>query len=116
MEVACLHRGVLRCGAVSGLFGHIGADYMSTRYFTYTNDGSVGGRFLAEIGTGYTRAELGAFKDLKAQFNIYNLLSEQYYASIGTNGFSGSDPQALANNTLQVGAPRTLAGTLSVHF
>lgn len=100
----------------SGFFGTIAADYMSTRYFTYTNDGSVGGRFLAEIGSGYTRAELGAFKELKAQFNVYNLLSEKYYASIGTNGFSGSDPLSVNNNTLQVGSPRTLVGTLSVRF
>ncbi len=100
----------------SGFFGHIGADYMSTRYFTYNNDGSVGGRFLADIGAGYKREEVGAFKELKAQFNIYNLTSERYYSSIGTNGFSASDPMALGNNTLQVGSPRALAGTLSVRF
>ncbi len=100
----------------SGFFAHVGADYMSTRYFTYTNDGSVGGRFLAEFGTGYTREELGAFKQLKAQFNVYNLLNSQYYASIGTNGFVASDPLSVANNTLQPGAPRTITGTLSVRF
>lgn len=100
----------------SGFFGHIGADYMSKRYFTYTNDGSVGGRFLTEIGTGYSRQEVGAFKELKAQLNVYNVMNSQYYASIGTNGFSGSDPLALANNTLQVGSPRSLSGTLSVRF
>jgi len=100
----------------AGLFANIGSDYMSTRYFTYTNDGSVGGRFLTTFGAGYGREQLGAFKDLKAQFNIANVLNSQYYASIGTNGFSGSDPQALNNNTLQVGAPRSLSGTLSVRF
>jgi iron complex outermembrane receptor protein len=100
----------------SGFFGHLGSDYMSTRYFTYTNDGSVSGRFLTELGMGYNREQLGAFKDLKAQFNVSNLLNSQYWASIGTNGFSGSDPQAINNNTLQVGAPRTVSGTLSVRF
>jgi iron complex outermembrane receptor protein len=100
----------------SGFFAHFGGDYMSTRYFTYSNDGSVGGRFLADLGAGYKAEELGAFKELKAQFNIYNLASEQYYASIGTNGFVASDPQSVANNTLQPGAPRTLVGTLSVRF
>jgi len=99
-----------------GLFAHIGADYMSTRYFTYSNDGSVSGRFLTEIGAGYGRAELGAFKDLKAQINVSNVLNSQYWASIGTNGFSASDPLSVANNTLQVGAPRTVSGTLSVRF
>ena len=100
----------------SGLFGHIGADYLSTRYFTYTNDGSVDGRFLAEISAGYQRSELGAFKNLKAQLNVTNLLDEKYYGAIGTNGFSGSDPLAVGNNTLQVGAPRTISGTFSVRF
>jgi len=100
----------------SGAFANLGADYLSTRYFTYTNDGSVGGRFLAEFGAGYKRTELGAFKELKAQLNIYNLMNSAYYASIGTNGFSGTDPLSVNNNTLQVGSPRTLVGTFSVRF
>jgi iron complex outermembrane recepter protein len=99
-----------------GLFARIGADYMSERYFTYSNDGSVGGRFLTEFGLGYSRENLGAFKDIKAQFNISNVLNSQYYASIGTNGFAASDPQSLGNPTLQVGAPRSLSGTLAVRF
>ncbi|MFY9854769.1 MAG: TonB-dependent receptor [Terracidiphilus sp.] len=99
-----------------GAFAHIGADYMSTRYFTYSNDGSVGGRFQTEAGVGYKREELGAFKDLKLQINATNLLNSQYYASIGTNGFIYSDPLSVNNNTLQVGAPRTISGTLSVRF
>jgi iron complex outermembrane receptor protein len=100
----------------SGFFANIAADYMSTRYFTYSNDGSVGGRFLTEFGAGYTREDLGAFKNLKAQFNISNLTNSPYYASIGTNGFIYSDPLSVNNNTLQVGAPRTIGGTLSVSF
>jgi iron complex outermembrane receptor protein len=100
----------------SGLFAKIGADYMSTRYFTFNNDGSVSGRFLTEFSAGYSRAELGAFKNFKAQINATNVLNSQYYASIGTNGFSASDPLSVANNTLQVGAPRTVSGTLSLRF
>jgi iron complex outermembrane receptor protein len=99
-----------------GAFVHVGADYMSTRYFTYSNDGSVDGRFQTEAGLGYKREELGAFKDLKVQINASNLLNSQYYASIGTNGFIYSDPLSVNNNTLQVGAPRTISGTLSVRF
>ena len=100
----------------SGAFAHLGGDYMGYRFFTYTNDGRVGGRFLADVGAGYKREELGAFSELKFQFNIYNLLNREYYASIGTNGFVASDPQSVANNTLQPGAPRTIVGTLSVRF
>ena len=99
-----------------GLFAHLGSDYMSTRYFTYTNDGSVAGRFTVDAGLGYGFEQLGAFKDLKLQMNAYNLLNSQYWASIGTNGFVASDPQSVANNTLQPGAPRTIVGTFSVRF
>jgi iron complex outermembrane receptor protein len=53
---------------------------------------------------------------MKAQINATNLLNSQYWASIGTNGFIYSDPLSINNNTLQVGAPRTVSGTLSVSF
>lgn len=100
----------------AGFFGSISSDYMSTRYFTYSNDGAVGGRFLAELGLGYGRERLGAFQDLKAQLNVINLLNSQYWGTIGTNGFVASDPLSVADNTLQVGAPRTILGTVSVRF
>jgi iron complex outermembrane receptor protein len=100
----------------SGLFARIAADYMSTRYFTYSNDGSVGARFLADCGAGYERERAGAFQDFKAQLNVSNLQNAHYYASVGTNGFIYSDPLSVNNNTLQPGAPRTVSGTLSVRF
>ena len=100
----------------AGFFGHIGSDYMSTRYFTYSNDGSVAGRFLTEMNLGYGREQLGAFKELKAQLNVTNLLNSQYWSTVGTNGFVYSDPQSVNNNTLQVGAPRTISATISVQF
>ncbi len=100
----------------SGAFAHLGADYMSERFFTYSNDNSVPGRFLTDLSLGYTRAELGAFKELKIQANASDLLNSQYWASIGTNGFIYSDPTSVNNNTLQVGAPRTISGTVSVRF
>ncbi|MFZ1084953.1 MAG: TonB-dependent receptor [Terracidiphilus sp.] len=100
----------------SGFFAHFGADYMSERFFTYSNDNSVPGRFLTDLSLGYERADLGAFKDLKVQANASDLLNSQYYASIGTNGFIYSDPTSVNNNTLQVGAPRTISGTVSVRF
>jgi iron complex outermembrane receptor protein len=100
----------------SGAFARIGADYMSLRYFTYSNDNSVPDRFLTDLSLGYQRSELGALKDLKIQANASDLLNSQYYASIGTNGFIYSDPTSVNNNTLQVGAPRTISGTISVRF
>jgi iron complex outermembrane receptor protein len=76
----------------------------------------VDGRFLSEFGTSYKRDEVGPFNELKLQMNIYNLAGAQYYSSIGTNGFIASDPTSVSNNTLQVGAPRTITGTFSVKF
>ena len=99
-----------------GFDAHIDADYMGKRYFTYTNDNSVDGRFLANIGTSYHVDEVGPFDQLKLQFNMYNIVSAQYYATIGTNGFIASDPTSISNNTLQPGAPRTITGTFSVRF
>ena len=99
----------------AGGFAHLGADYMSKRYYTFSNDNSVPDRFLVELGGGYKRANLGAFTDLKAQINISNLMDTKYWASMGTNNFPNNDPQGL-DNTLQVGAPRAVSGTLSVRF
>ena len=99
----------------SGAFARLGDDYMSKRYYTYLNDNSVPDRFLVEFGAGYKRARLGAFNDLKLQFNVSNLMNSQYWASIGTNNFPYSDATG-ADNTLQVGAPRAFSGMLSVSF
>ena len=95
---------------------HIGSDYMAKRYFTYINDNSVDGRFLADFGTSYTRESLGPLSELKLQFNVYNLAGAKYYSTVGTNGFIASDPTSVSNNTLQVGAPRTISGTFTVKF
>jgi iron complex outermembrane receptor protein len=99
-----------------GTFAHIGADYMSRRYDTFSNDEIIDGRFLTEIGIGYKKDELGALKDLKAQVNATNLLNSQYYGPIGTNGFAYSNPVSGDNPTIHGGAPRTISGTLSVRF
>lgn len=98
------------------LFANLSTDYMSTRYFTYSNDGSVDGRFLENIALGYERAEWGEAEAIKVRFNIYNLTSTRYYSAIGTNGFVYSDPLSVANNTLQVGSPRTITGEASFRF
>jgi len=98
-----------------GFFSTIGADYMSKRYYSYDNTGSVDGRFLSDFAGGYKLEQAGAFQDLKAQLSVYNLFDNKYYSSIGTNGFVGSDPTGTVD-TLQVGPPRTFVGSLSVRF
>ena len=95
---------------------HIGADYLGKRYFTYTNDNSVPGRFIADLGTSYNVDEIGIFDQLKLQLNFYNLFNNQYWGTIGTNGFIASDPTSVANNTLQPGAPLAVTGSFTVRF
>jgi len=99
-----------------GFDAHIGSDYMGKRYFTYTNDNSVGGRMLGEFGTSYHVDEIGPFDQLKLQLNVSNLASTKYWGTIGTNGFVASDPTSVNNNTLQPGAPRAITGSFTVKF
>ena len=99
-----------------GFDAHLGADYMGKRYFTYTDDNSVGGRFLGDFGTSYHVDEVGPFEQMKLQLNVYNLASTKYWATVGTNGFVANDPTSIANNTLQPGSPRAVTGTFSVRF
>lgn len=99
----------------NGLAAHINADYMSTRYYSFDNTGSVDGRVLADLGASYECTSDSVLKGLKLQLNVYNLLDEHYYSSIGTNGFAASDT-AGTSQTLQVGSPRTVVGTLSMRF
>jgi iron complex outermembrane receptor protein len=101
---------------LKGFDAHIGSDYMGKRYFTYTDDNSVAGRFMADFGTSYHIDEVGIFDQLKLQLNVSNLANAKYWSSIGTNGFLASDPTSVALNTLQVGAPRTISGAFSVRF
>jgi iron complex outermembrane receptor protein len=99
-----------------GFDAHIGSDFMSKRYFTYTDDNSVDGRFQADFGTSYHVDEIGPFEQLKLQFNLYNLANAKYYSTIGTNGFVASDPTSVNNNTLQPAAPRAVTGSFTVKF
>lgn len=86
-------------------FARLGGDYTSKRYYTYSNDNSVDGRWIANLGAGYRIKNVGFFKEVKAQVNVTNLFNKEYFASMGTNGFSYSDP-AGTSQTLQSGAPR----------
>jgi iron complex outermembrane receptor protein len=88
------------------LFGRIGANYMSKRYFTYENDQSVPGRVLFEATIG-TRLELDGRK-FELQLNGVNLFDKDYVATIGSNGFGNRGD----NQTLLIGAPRQVFVTL----
>src|SRR5205823_5329924 len=82
--------------------GRIGVNYMSKRYFTYTNGQSVGARALVDASIGY-RFHGGAIEGLEVQANVTNLLDKKYVATIGSNGFGDAGD----NQTLLAGAPQT---------
>lgn len=94
-------------------FGSAGANFLSDRYFTYTNvGGRVDGRVLVDLSAGYRVSGHGIFDGLEAQINITNLLNKDYVGTLGTNGFvNAGDAQ-----TLIAGAPRQIFGTIRKSF
>jgi iron complex outermembrane recepter protein len=93
------------------IFGRVGVNYMSKRYFTYTNDQSVPGRAIVDATLGY-RFDVGMRKPVELQVNATNLFDKEYVATIGSNGFGNSGD----NQTLLTGAPRQIFATLKVGF
>ncbi len=96
------------------IFGRIGVNYMSKRFFTYTNDlvtgdgkGFVDGRALVDATLGY-RFAFGGIKKAEIQLNVTNLFDLKYVSTIGSNGFGNSGD----NQTLLAGAPQQFLATL----
>jgi iron complex outermembrane recepter protein len=90
-----------------GAFMRIGMNYMSKRYFTYTNDRSVDGRLIADATIGYRFNE-----QFELQMNANNLFDEEYISTVGSGGFGNSGDR----QTLLVGAPRQVFVTLKAGF
>ena len=97
------------------LFGDLGADFMSTRYYSYTNDASVPSRLLVNASAGYRFAPFWAVKQSSVQFNVTNLTDRKYISTLGSNGFVNSDPNGTAQ-TLLPGAPREWTVTFAAKF
>jgi iron complex outermembrane receptor protein len=95
----------------SRIFGRIGANYMSKRFFTYTNDQSVPGRLIADATLG-TRLTVMGERQIEVQLNATNLFDKDYVATIGSNGYGNSGD----NQTLLIGAPRQVFVTLKAGF
>ena len=107
----------------SSFFGRVGVNYMSKRYFTYTNAlngtatapldalGFVEGRALVDATLGY-RFSFAALKKAEIQLNVSNLFDKAYISTIGSNGFGNVGD----NQTLLAGAPRQILATLKVGF
>ena len=93
------------------VFGKLGVNYMSRRYFTYLNDQSVSGRAIVDATLGY-RFDIGGRAPLEVQLNATNLFDKRYVSTIGSNGFGNSGD----NQTLLAGAPQQFFVTLKAGF
>ena len=93
------------------VYGRVGVNYMSKRYFTYLNDQSVPGRALVDATLGY-RLDIGQRQPIELQLNAVNLFDKRYVATIGSNGFGFSGD----NQTLLAAAPRQVFVTLKAGF
>lgn len=96
-------------------FAKLHLKHTGERYYTYTNDGSVDAYTLANLSLGYRFADLGALKELTAQLDITNLTDEDYIATVGSGGFSNTDPNGTAQ-TLLPGAPQQVFFSLKALF
>jgi len=92
----------------------IGANYVAKRYYTFTNDQSVDGYTLVDIGTSYQWDSVGVAEKIILQAGINNLFDKEYFA-FGDNPTEAVDPNGLAYNLL-AGAPRTAFVKLSLTF
>jgi iron complex outermembrane receptor protein len=101
--------------AAEALEARIGMKYTDERFITFVNDSRVPDYWVTDASVSYRFGDLGLAKDLKATLNVTNLFDEDYFASVGTNGFVARDPQGL-NYTLVTGAPRQVFLTLEASF
>ena len=97
------------------LFATASAAYTGKRYYTYLNDGSVSGYTLAELSLGYRFEGNAWLEGTQLQANVTNLFDKKYVSTIGSNGFTNSDPTGTAQ-TLLAGAPRQFFVSLKKQF
>lgn len=99
------------------LFGRIAVNYMSKRYFTYTNDlvaagdglGSVKSRAIVDAALGY---RFGPEDQFEVQLNASNLFDKKYIGAINSAGTGNIGDR----QTLLVAAPRQVFVTLKAGF
>jgi len=96
-------------------FAKLHYKYTDERYYTYLNDGSVDGYSIVNLGLGYRFGDLGLLQGLTAQLDVTNLFDEEYIATVGSGGFSNSDPNGTAQ-TLLPGAPQQWFFSLKAAF
>lgn len=96
-------------------WGQLSGHYHSKRYYTYENDVPIAGAATVDLAAGYRIGGTREQPRIELLLNITNLFNKRYYASLGTSGFTNSDPTG-TYTTLQVAAPRQVFGTIRTHF
>lgn len=97
----------------AGFYARGNVNYMSKRYFTYTNDQSVPGRALVDAKIGYRFTSSNQWMNgLGIEGSVTNLTDKTYIATIGSNGYGFVGD----NQTLLTGAPRQWFVTVRKDF
>ena len=90
-------------------YGRANANALSRRYFTYSNDRSVGGRVVVDGKLGYRfTSDNRWLNGFAIEGAVSNLFDRRYVATIGSNGFGFAGD----NQTLLPAAPRQFFVTL----
>lgn len=97
------------------VFANLDGSFLSKRYYTYTDDGSVPSQTVFDLTFGYRLKGNGFVDGLEIQGNVNNLFDTKYISTIGTNGFVNSDPNQ-SFQTMMVGAPRQFFVTVRKQF
>ena len=92
-------------------FARVGGKFTDKRFYSYNNDASVPAFWVMSLSAGYKKKAFIGLKDFSVQLNFENLLNKQYYSTIGSNGFTKSDPKG-TEQTLLTGSPRQMFITI----
>ncbi len=96
-----------------GLYIRGNVNYMSKRYFTYSNDQSVGSHAVVDAKVGYRfTSDQRILNGLGLEGSVTNLTGISYISTVGSNGFGFAGD----NQTLLAGAPRQWFVTVSKTF
>lgn len=94
-------------------YGRANANAMLRRFFSYSNDQSVGGRVVVDGKIGYRlQSDNRMLDNLAIEASVSNLFDRRYVATIGSNGFRFAGD----NQTLLPAAPRQFFVTLRKDF
>ena len=86
-----------------GFYARANGNFMSERFFTFSNDKSVPGRAVFDAKVGYRFASMDGFMNgVAIEGSVTNLTDKRYVATVGSNGYGFAGD----NQTLLAAAPR----------